>query len=188
MLRILPIALNLILLSAFALQAAEEGGHAAGMTLTDKWINFGILAAGILYLIAKFALPALSARGKEIEQDLASSRAMVADAEARIASLEAKLKNFDAEIDELRKRSTAERELESKRISEQTTALLAKISAKRDNELASATQVAQTQLRGFAANLALQLAQERLNAANNSELQGQLVNGFIGDLKQVEAR
>jgi F-type H+-transporting ATPase subunit b len=176
----------LLLSAATLLQAAEE--HAHEMTLTEKWINFGILAVGLLYLIGKFAIPALSARRREIETDLASSKAMVAEAESRIAALESKLKNFDGELAELRTRSTAERELEAKRIEEQTAALLKKIHSQREAELASAVQVAQAQLRSQAATLALDLAQRKLDTAQNADLQAKLVGGFIDDLKKVEAR
>ena len=152
--------------------------------LLYKWINFGILAVAILYLIAKFMVPALKARAIAIVKDLDDSKAKVAEANARVAQLTSKLGNFEGEIQEVRARARSEREIEAERISAQTKDLLAKLNAQRETEISNATQAAQAQLRSFTATKAIDLAEARLRSQQSPEL----VQAFIADLKIRESR
>ncbi|MBM3759728.1 MAG: hypothetical protein FJW36_05730 [Acidobacteria bacterium] len=176
------------LFALLARAAAEAEGHGAEPSITFKWINFAILAVGLIYLIAKFALPALKARASAIGEDLASSKATVQQAEAQVAQLTSKLSNFDSEIKSIRERALAEREAEGKRIAEQTQLMLAKVAAHRETEIGNLTQVAQSQLRSFTVEKALEIAHARLATQTDPATQGALVAAFVSDLKQQEAR
>jgi F-type H+-transporting ATPase subunit b len=176
------------LLTAALAFAAEDGGEHHQPDMTAKWINFGILAVGIGYLIAKFLMPALQARAAAISKDLVESKATVEAAEAKIAQLTAKLSNFDAEIQSIRDQALAEREAEGARIAAQTQSLLAKVAAHRQAEIESTTQAAQSELRAFTVEKALELAQARLSSLTDPATQGALVSAFLNDLKKKEAR
>ena len=178
------------LLPIFALlaRAAEEAEAHAEPSIVYKWINFGILAAALIYLVSKFLIPVLKARSTSIEKDLAESKATVVAAEAKVSALTAKLGNFDAEIREIRERSLAERDAEGKRIAEQTLSMLAKVSALRETEIGHLTNVAQFQLRSFAAAKAIEIAEARLAGQTDAGTQSSLVQAFIADMKQQEAR
>ena len=147
------------LLPMFALlaQAAEEAEAHGDPLLTYKWINFGILAASLIFLFAKFGIPELKARLGSIETDLADSKAKVVEADAKVAALTAKLGNFENEIRGIRERSLAERDSEGMRIAEQTKAMLATVAAVRETEIGHLTNVAQSQLRSFAAAKAIEI-------------------------------
>lgn len=149
-----------------------------------KWINFGILAAAITYLIGKFMVPVLRARASAIGKDLEDSKATVASANARVNQLTSRLGNFDGEIQEVRERSLAERVVEARRIAAQTEELMAKLAAQRETEISNATQVAQAQLRSFTAAKAIDIAEARLRQQQSPEL----VQAFIADLKNQGAR
>ncbi len=177
----------LLPLVALLALGAEEGGHAEP-SVTYKWINFGILAAGLLYLIAKFLVPALSARSSAIEKDLLESKSTVRDAEAKVASLTAKLGNFDGEIRGIREKAKAEQAVEGERIAAQTESLLTGVKAHRETEIGNLSQVAQSQLRQFTVDKALEIAHARLAAQTDPATQGALVNAFLGDLKKQGAQ
>lgn len=179
---------SLLPLFAVLARAAEEAEAHAEPSIIYKWINFGILAVALLYLIAKFMLPALKARAGSIEKDLAESKATVQAAEAKVAQLTSKLGNFEGEIRGIREKAMAEREVEGKRISEQTQALLAKVSAHRETEIGNLSQVAQSQLRAFTVEKAIELAHARLATQTDPATQGALVSAFVRDLKQQEVR
>ncbi len=184
-----PKLVSLLILSALAAFAAEEGGHGGGDPLINyKWINFAILAVLLVYAVVKYLIPMLNERSAEIQKDLAESRASVAQAEARIKDLEAKLGNFEGELSSIRARVAQEREAESKRITEQTANLLDKLNQQMRNEIASETKLAEQQLRAFTARKALEIAEARLAAQQDSAAQQNLVATFVNDLKQVEAR
>lgn len=180
--------LRLLLFSLFtlALQAAEEhGAHMSEADLTFyKWINFAVLLLGLGYLVAKFMLPALTERAREIEKALVDSRKAVQSAEARIAELNKKLSNFDSEVSTLKARSLAERETEAKRISEQTASLLAKLAEQRQAEIANSTKVAEQQLREFASSEALKLAQIKMAGHLDSAARRKLVWNFVQGLQE----
>ncbi|MFN7542847.1 MAG: hypothetical protein ACK5TN_08645 [Acidobacteriota bacterium] len=181
--RYLPLLLPLLL------RAAEEhGGEHASTELTYKWINFAILAAGLLYLMAKFLFPALKARSNEIHQDLAESAVAVEKANARVGQLTGKLSRFDSELAEMRTRAMAEREVEARRIAGQTASLLEKVAAQRETEIHNLTQAAQGQLRRFTVDKALEIAQGRLTGQTDPATQSGLVTAFINDLKKQGAR
>ncbi|WP_031500251.1 hypothetical protein [Bryobacter aggregatus] len=177
-----------LLLAPALLRAAEEAGAAHAENITYKWINFGILAAGIAFLVVKFILPILKARSEAIGKDLADSKATVQAADAKVRELTAKLTHFDQEIGEIRDRALAEREVEAKRIQAQTQSLLAKLSENGATEIGNATQVAIAELRAFTARKAIEIAEARFKNESNPETQGALVQAFVSDLKAKEAR
>jgi F0F1-type ATP synthase membrane subunit b/b' len=172
----------------FLALAAEEAEAHAEPSITYKWINFGILAVALLYLIVKYLLPVLKARAGSIEKDLAESKATVQKAEAKVAELTAKLGNFEGELRSIRERAQAERESEGKRISEQTQTFIAKVAAQRETEIGNLTQVAQSQLRAFTIEKAIEIAHTRLAQQTDPATQSALVQSFVNDLKQQEAR
>jgi len=178
----------LLPLFAILAHAAEEAEAHAEPSIIYKWINFGILAAGLLYLVAKYMIPALKARATTIERDLAESKATVEAANAKVAQLTSKLSNFEAEISGIRAKAMSEREIESKRISGQTQTLLGKVAAQRETEIGNQSQVAQSQLRAFTVEKAIEIAHAKLASQTDPATQGALVNAFVRDLKQQEAR
>ena len=66
--------------------------------------------------------------------------------------------------------------------------MLAKVSALRETEIGHLTNVAQFQLRSFAATKAIEIAQARLAANTDEATHSSLVQAFIEDMKQQEAR
>ncbi len=178
------------LMPFFALlaRAAEEAESHAEPGITYKWINFGILAVALIYLIAKFLIPVLKARSASISSDIAQSKATVKSAEAKVTELTSKLSNFEGEIRSIREKAMAEREIEGKRISEQSQNFLAKVAAMRETEIGNLTQTAQSQLRAFTVEQAISIAHARLAAMSDPSTQASLVSAFVSDLKRQEAR
>lgn len=184
MLRLVSL-LGVMVLAAFG---AEEGGAHAQPDVMYKWINFGILIVGIIVLLVKFAVPALKERATGIERDLVDSKSTVASAEAKVAELTRKLGNFDGEIADIRSKAKAEREVEGARIQQQTASMLSKVSENRENEVKSLAAAAQSQLRAFTVEKALEIAHQRLASQTDPSTQGALVTAFLNDLKRQEAR
>lgn len=178
------------LLTFFVLlaRAAEEAEAQAEPSIVYKWINFGILAVALIYLIAKFLIPVLKARASSISNDIAQSKETVKSAEAKVAELTSKLSNFESEIWSIREKALAEREIEGKRISEQTHTLLGKVAMMRETEIGNLTQAAQAQLRSFTVEQAILIAQTRLASMSDPATQGSLVTAFVNDLKRQEVR
>jgi F-type H+-transporting ATPase subunit b len=135
------------------------------------------------YLIKKNAGPFFEARGKKIHQDMLDAQEMRADAEKRAADVDRRLANLEAEIAALRAESQGEAKAETERAMQHTAAEIAKIQAHAEREIVSAGKAARMDLKRYSADLAVQLAEEKIRARMTGEAQDNLVRGFVHDLK-----
>lgn len=163
----------------------EAGGeHALANEIWWKWANFGILMAGLGYLTGKHAGPFFKARSEGIKQGIAAAAAQKADAEARAVAIERQIGNLGAEIDALRKGAHTEMEAESNRLRAETEQQIAKIQAQAESKIASAAKTATHDLKSYAAELALGLAEQQIRNRMSPETERNLVDTFVGDLQR----
>lgn len=180
----LPHFMLTLMLSATPALAAE---HGAGGDLTMwKWVNFGILAAGLGFLAIKFAGPAFQARGQAIRKELDLARKVKSDSEAKVAEIERKLGNLSSEIDSVRRESREMITRESEKVSRETAQMLERANAQTEQEIVSLTNAARKDIKAEAARFALQLAEQRVAQGLTPETQSSLVSAFADDLKKVE--
>ncbi|MCU1335174.1 MAG: H+-transporting two-sector ATPase, subunit [Bryobacterales bacterium] len=186
---------RLLLVPVFAiatLLAQEPAEHKAGETAEHsqepaaiwKWANFAILAAGLGYLMAKNLPPVFTSRTKEIQKGISEAQQMKLDAERRAAEMDARLKALGADIERFRDQSAAEMQQEGDRIARETAAQLKKIEEHAAVEIESAGKTARRQLKEYAAELALGLAEERLRSRLDSATEAALVDDFVRDLER----
>jgi F-type H+-transporting ATPase subunit b len=168
--------------------AAEHasGEHGSGGTpevsIWWKWANFAILAGGLGYMISKNAPAYFASRNEEIRKGLEEGAELQREANARTAAMEARLKNLEAEITELRTKAKAEIAAEGERVQAETAAAMGKIQAHAENEISSAAKNERAQLKTFAADLALKMAEGKLRAQLNSQTDAGLIQGFLKGL------
>jgi F-type H+-transporting ATPase subunit b len=175
--------------TVFAQEAAEHktGEPAGNPDEIWKWANFGILAVGLGYLMAKQLPPLFSSRSKEIQKGISESQQMKQDAERRAAEMDARLAALGADIEKFRVQSGAEMRQEGERISRDTAAQIKKIEEQAAVEIEAAGKTARRQLKEYAAELALGLAEERLRARMDSATGSALVDNFVRDLERQSA-
>jgi F-type H+-transporting ATPase subunit b len=146
------------------------------------WANFVLLAAGLGYVFRKNAVPLFTQRAQEIRKGMTIADKARAEAEARIAAVEARLANLSADIKTLKDEAMAEGKSEHDRISQETTAELAKIQAHAEREIASAAKAARAELKRYSATLAVGVAVDKIRARMNPPTQEALVQGFVHEL------
>jgi F-type H+-transporting ATPase subunit b len=169
--------------------AAQEEKEAKEKALVPwKWANFLILAGALGYAIGKFAPPFFAARGAQIREDIEEADALRIKAEARTAEVERRLANLEAEIAAIREESKTEAEAGAARLSQETTARLAKLQASSEQEIASAGKAARTELKRYSAQLSIGLAEQKLRARMTPQAQDSLVDGFEHSLATAKAR
>jgi F-type H+-transporting ATPase subunit b len=161
----------------------EHGGMEAW-----KWANFVILAGALGYMIAKNAGPFFNARTQQIRKDMLESREARQQAEARAAEVDRRLAALGSDIAALQAESQQEARNETERLSRHTAAEIAKIQAHAEQEIASAGKAARTELKRYAAQLAVTLAEQRLRARMTPDTQQSLVRGFVRDLEPPTSR
>jgi F-type H+-transporting ATPase subunit b len=160
-------------------QEAEHGDPWLGW----KWANFAILAAGLGYLIRKHAPAFFAQRSQEIRQGISEATNAKQEAEARAAAIERRLASLDSEIAGLRASARAEIEAEGGRISRETMHRLQRIQAQSTQEIALMSRAAIAELRKYSAQLALDLAQQRIRSRMDKGTQDSLADKFLQDLR-----
>jgi F-type H+-transporting ATPase subunit b len=165
-----------------ASESPSQGEH--GSMELWKVANFVLLAAGLGYLFKKNAGPCFAARGKQIQRDMLDAQEQRKEAEHRAAAVDRRLANLETEIAALRADSQAEAKAETERSMQHTAAELAKIQAHAEAEIVSAGKAARMDLKRYSAELAVQLAEQKIRAEMSPEAQDNLVRGFVHDLQQ----
>jgi len=174
-------------LPAAALAAEPEKKEAAasgeGHLKIWEWANFLLFAGGLGYLIGKHAGPLLTARAAGIRKDLVDSERTIKDAEARAAEVERRLANLDVEIAALRAESRKEAAAEVERFAQHTAAEISKIGAIGEQEIRTAEKAARLELRRYAAQLAVELAEQKVRGRMDPATEDRMVGGFVRDLQ-----
>ena len=164
--------------------AAEEhkSGAVQEVSIWWKWANFAMLAGGLGYLISKNAPAYFAGRNEEIRKGLEEGAALQREANARTASMEARLKNLGSEIAGMRTKAKADIAAEGDRIQAETVAAMAKAQAHAESEIAAAAKTERAQLKTYAADMALRIAEGKLRGQLNSQVDAGLMQGFLKGL------
>ena len=130
-----------------------------------KFVNLLIFIVCALYLHSRFGRPireALRSRGEGIKRELQRAREERDRALAKLAEVEARFANLDAEVGRIREKAQLEAEAEKQRIAAATEAEIAKTREQAKREIDSAGKTARHELRKFAAQESVRLAEELL--------------------------
>jgi F-type H+-transporting ATPase subunit b len=167
----------------FAVSAFAQETETSDPSLGWKWANFLILAAGLGYLIRKHAPAYFEQRSKEIRQGISEATQTKQEAEARVAAIEQRLAGLEGEIQELRSSAHEEISAEGGRISRETMHRLQRIQAQSAQEIELMSRAARDELRKYSAQLALDLAEQRIRTRMTKNVEDGLVDAFLEDLR-----
>jgi len=161
-------------------ESSGEGEH-GGMEIW-KWANFAILAGGLGYLIGKNAGPFFAGRTQQIRKEMIEAGELRKQAEMRAAEVDRRLANLESEIAAMRAEAKQEAETETERLARHTAAEIGKVQLHAEQDIAAAGKAARMELRRYSAELAVQLAEQKIRVRMNPEIQDALVMGFVKDL------
>jgi len=171
-------------------EAAHEGGKEAEEkpepSQTLKWANFAILAVAIGVFLAKSLPKDFAERTAAIQKDIKEAQKVKADAEARAAQVEARLKSLGADIETFRTQAAADMKHEGDRIRQDTAAQIERLQTQSALEIESAGKTARRELKQYSAELALQLAEQRIRTRLDADTEAALIDGFVADLGLVK--
>jgi F-type H+-transporting ATPase subunit b len=149
--------------SASVKAIARATGLSVGQAYwVSVFLNFAVIA-GLAYLLMRSRLPqALRERTRAIQQNIEEARRASDEANRRLAEIEGRLARIDAEMTELR--STADREAaaEEERIRAAAEEDKQKVVRAAEQEIATAARAARSELKAYAAELAVTLAEQRI--------------------------
>jgi F-type H+-transporting ATPase subunit b len=179
----------LVVIGCASLAAQEKGGAEAGDKYAVwKWANFAILAVLVGYMTNKHLPPFLRARTGEIQKGIAEAQQMKREAETRAAGMDARLRELGADIETFRVQAHAEMQQEGERIRQETAAHIRRMEQQATMEIESAGKTARRELRAYAADLALDMAGQRIRTRLDTATDAQLVDGFVKDLERQGMR
>jgi F-type H+-transporting ATPase subunit b len=167
---------------AAAPAAREEGGEQKHEAIY-KWINFVILAGGLAYLLRKPLAEFFAKRSASLRKSLEDGRKALETSEAQLRAVEEKLQRFEEEMAAFKtaaqREMQAERELLRQATARETEKLLESLRA----QMETATRQARFELKLYAAQQAVGLAQQMISERLDEASQQRLVRQFIAGLK-----
>jgi len=186
---ILGAGIFLVLLVAVGAVRAEEASNTDSKTLAAqelfKWINFAILAGGILWVFGKLLPPVFRGNAETIHSAIAKATAAKNEADKLLQDAQRKLASLEKEVAELRQTASRESAAEIERLMAATQSDEAKIAAAARTEIAAAERAARQELKALAAKLAVDGAKTQLATQLTPQVQESLVSEFV---KSLEAR
>jgi F-type H+-transporting ATPase subunit b len=167
----------------------EASGHEApeGPSPIWAWANFAMLAGALGYLIVKKGGPWFQSRSLAIRKGIAEAEEIRRGAEASAAEVDRRLAGLQTEIDSLRTNAHREQSAEAERIRQQAAADLARIQGHAAREIESAGKTARLELKRYAAQLAVDLAEQKIRRQMTPEVQAALIERFGRDLDHSPA-
>jgi F-type H+-transporting ATPase subunit b len=144
-----------------------------------KFINLGIFVYLIVYLVKKPLTEAFKAKRDVIRAELIKAEEEKQAALSKLTSVEAKLVGVETEKNAILKAAREEAEAEKRRLAEQAASEAAKLKAQAESEAARLDAVARVQLRRFAVDESLRMAEEKLRAGVDVNTDARLVKSGI---------
>lgn len=166
--------------------AAEEH-HSSLAGLLWPTANFLILAGGLWWFLKDPLAGYLKDRHAGIRKELAEAAAVKDVASSQLAEIDRKLKALPGEIAQLRQRGAEEIAAEEQRISAQAAAERERLLEQTRREIDVQLRLAKRELVEHAADLAVQLAGERLQQQMTPDDQQRLVDRYLGQVAAPKA-
>jgi F-type H+-transporting ATPase subunit b len=167
--------------------ATRSEGKAEGVSAFWAWANFAILVGALGYLIAKKGGPWFASRSLAIRKEIADAEEIRLSAQARAAEVDRKLAGLQADMETLRAEVRREQAAETERVQKQTEADMERIQEHAASEIDAAGKAARLELKRYAAQLAIDLAEQKIRRQMTPELQAALVENFERNLDQPAA-
>lgn len=147
-----------------------------------KIVNFLLFFGGLGYFLRKPAGDFFAGRTRSIQQGMAEAREAREKAEKRLGEIEQRLGRLGDEISALRAEAAREGAAQDERMRKAAQEEAAKILAAAESEIDTLARAARLDLKSYTAQLAVQLAEERIRGEMNPEAQGRLLRSYVADL------
>lgn len=134
-----------------------------------QWLNFLVLAAAVLYGMAKMLPKFYRGRSEVIQKNIVEARVATEEARARLSAVEDRLMRLDSDLAALRADSDRGAADDEQRMAAQIEEEKARIVHAAEQEIAAASAAAQRSLRAYAAGIAVDRAAAELNLSKDDD-------------------
>jgi F-type H+-transporting ATPase subunit b len=166
-------------------EAAEAPHEQTWLQTGAKVLNFAILVGALAYFLRSPIATYLTSRATQIRQDLLTAVETRSAATAQLAEIEKKLQSLPAELDALRTQGAADVAAEQQRIAQAAAAERERLIAQTRREIDTRLRVARRELTEHAAQLAIQVAEERITRSITPDDQLRLVDRYTTQLREA---
>ena len=151
-------------------------------------INLLVFAGALIYIfVNKVKIgEILERRAASIKRDLEEARQEKEEAEQRLAQVAARLSKMDQELSEIKGRAESEAKHEVERLRQAALADAEKIQEFAKREIEGAVKAARAELRGFAADTAVETAEAIIKKAIKPEDNSRLISEYVDQLGEVK--
>lgn len=174
---------------AFAVLASEVAGESSALAewlpTIARWFNL-LLFLGILYFLLRGPVRnVLATRRENIRRDLSRAQEARAAALAKLAEVESRLANLNNEVATIRQQAESEARTERERLARATEEDSRKLREQAQREIENAGEIARHDLRRYAAEQSVALAEEIIRRNIRPEDDARLVQTYVNDLGGV---
>jgi F-type H+-transporting ATPase subunit b len=140
-----------------------------------KFVNLFLFAGLMIYLLKRPLTTALAARRESIKSQLVTAQQERDEAVEKLAQVQARLGKLESEVAAIEQHSKSEAEAERERIRHETEQEIQKLRDQAQREIVGAGKVARHDLRRFAAQQSVQLAEELIRRDIKSDDDARLI-------------
>jgi len=162
--------------------ASEESGEPKHSAVF-KWINFIILAGALVYFLRKPLAEFFTRRSASIQKSLEEGRKALEASQAQLQAAEEKLQRFEEEMAAFRAAALREMEAEREHLRQATAQEAEKMMDSVRLQMETASKQARLELRLYAAEQAVKLAEQMIGRRLDDTSQRRLVSRFIAGLE-----
>ena len=145
-------------------------------------LNFALVVVILWVLLRPVLGKAFAERNAAIRQSIDEARKASADAQKRLADIESRLARISTEISELRSAAEADVAVEEARLRAAAEEDKAGILRAAEEEIGAAARLARKDLKAYAAELAVSLAEKRIQISAQTDQQ--MVRSFLDQLSK----
>ena len=163
-------------------EAVPEAAPVSWAPVIAKAVNFSILVGALVYFLRVPLMGYLNGRIGKVREDLMTAAETRSTAVAQLAAIDAKLAALPAELEALKKRGAEDLAAERVRIEQEAQAERQRLLEHTQREIEMRLRVAKRGLLELAANLAVNVASERIRTSITSEDQARLIDRYASQL------
>ena len=169
-------------------QHAAEEGHEAGnpiVSMAAKILNFALLVGALVYFLKSPIATHLAGRITQIRHDLVTAADLKKTASAQLAEIQQKVAALPAELEALRRQGAEDVKAERARIAAAAENERVRLLDQTRREIDMRLRVAKRELTEHAAQLAVQVAEQRIKRIITPDDQIRLVDRYASQLKEA---
>lgn len=164
---------------------AEGGGLPVALSDVARVFNLLLFVSVMYFVLRKPIGEAFRARQQSIRRDLMRAQEERDAALARLAEVEGRLANLDTEIEAIRAQAEKDAREERARIARSTEEEIRKLREQSRREIESAGKAARAELRAYAAEQSVRLAEDIIRREMRPEDDARLVREYVEELGGV---